>query len=217
MYRNRFNLRKVVAIAICLVGFSVSNVLAQNEKTDKGVVINGVKWATRNVDKPGTFVANPEDFGMLYQWNRRVGWSVTDPMINSDGGTDWDSTIPEGTMWKKSNDPSPVGWRVPTSGEIYKLLDTEKVTNEWTTLNGVNGRKFTDRISGKSIFLPAVGCRDGHGNGSLYGVGSISDYWSSTHTKSEYGDGAFSLSLHKNGVWNIGGLPNGFSVRPVAD
>jgi len=40
---------------------------------ETGVVINGVKWATRNVDKPGTFVANPEDFGMLYQWNRRVG------------------------------------------------------------------------------------------------------------------------------------------------
>jgi len=24
--------------------------------SDAGVVINGVKWATRNVDKPGTFV-----------------------------------------------------------------------------------------------------------------------------------------------------------------
>ena len=38
-----------------------------------GVVINGVRWATRNVDKPGTFAANPEDAGMLYQWNRKVG------------------------------------------------------------------------------------------------------------------------------------------------
>jgi len=39
-------------------------------------------------------------------------------MINSDGGTNWDATIPEGTIWKNSNDPSPVGWRVPTKEEI---------------------------------------------------------------------------------------------------
>ena len=52
MIKVRLNLRKVVAIAICLAGFSVSNVLAQDNTTDQGVVINGVKWATRNVGKP---------------------------------------------------------------------------------------------------------------------------------------------------------------------
>jgi len=38
---------------------------------DEGVVINGVKWATRNVAAPGTFAANPQDAGMFYQWNRK--------------------------------------------------------------------------------------------------------------------------------------------------
>jgi len=56
MLKIRLNLRKVIAIAICLVVFSVSDVLAQTSTTDKGVVINGVKsgseWTTVN-DKSG--------------------------------------------------------------------------------------------------------------------------------------------------------------------
>ena len=38
---------------------------------DEGVVINGVRWATRNVDMPGTFAETPESLGMLFQWNRK--------------------------------------------------------------------------------------------------------------------------------------------------
>ena len=41
--------------------------------TDVGVSIIGVTWATRNVDAPGKFAATPEDPGMFYQWNRKVG------------------------------------------------------------------------------------------------------------------------------------------------
>ena len=36
--------------------------------TDEGVVINGVKWATRNVGSTGTFVTNPQDYGEYYTW-----------------------------------------------------------------------------------------------------------------------------------------------------
>ena len=179
MLKVKLNLRKVIAIAICLAG--TATMFAQ----ETGVVINGVKWATRNVDKPGTFVTNPEDAGMFYQWNRRVGWSATDPMINSDGGIDWNSSISTGSnTWEKSNDPSPVGWRVPTLEEIKKLLDTEKVTNEWTSVNGVNGRKFTDKATGNSIFLPAAGFRNSNdgmlNDGMLNDVSLYNHYWSST-------------------------------------
>ena len=44
------------------------------------VTINGIRWATRNVDMPGTFVANREDAGMFFQRHKRVGWSSTDPL-----------------------------------------------------------------------------------------------------------------------------------------
>ncbi len=41
------------------------------------VLINGVLWATRNVDAPGTFAASPESTGMFYQWNSRIAWSAS--------------------------------------------------------------------------------------------------------------------------------------------
>ena len=34
------------------------------------VVINGVRWATRNVGFSGTFVSQPEDFGGYFTWNQ---------------------------------------------------------------------------------------------------------------------------------------------------
>jgi len=157
MIKVRQNLRKMVTIATCLavssMVFSSCGQSAKGTKVDlnsetkqeevdlssqeEGVVINGVKWATRNVDKPGTFAANPENAGMLFQWNRRVGWSATDPMINSNDGSTWDYSESTGTTWEKSNDPSPIGWRVPSSDEIRKLTDKDKVNSEWTTVNRI--------------------------------------------------------------------------------
>ncbi|MCL2328610.1 MAG: hypothetical protein FWC39_08890, partial [Bacteroidetes bacterium] len=122
--------------------------------TDTGVVINGVKWATRNVDAFGTFAATPESAGMFYQWNRPQAWNATDTIV-----TGWDNTLPTGTTWEKANDPCPTGWRVPTLEEqesLFKMFDTEegteKVTDEWTTQNGVIGRRFTDKATGASLF-----------------------------------------------------------------
>ena len=45
----------------------------EDENNGKGewVIINGVKWTTRNVDTHGHFVAKPEDFGGLFQWGRK--------------------------------------------------------------------------------------------------------------------------------------------------
>ena len=210
MIKVRQNLRKVVAIAICFAGSAT--MFAQ----ETGVVINGVKWATRNVDKPGTFVTNPEDAGMFYQWNRQVGWSATAPMINSDGGINWDTTESEGAIWKKSNDPSPIGWRIPTLDEINKLLDTDKVTSEWTFINAVKGRRFTDNATGNSIFLPAAGYRR-NVDGTLNYVGLYGLYWSSTQNDNT--GGAYGLNFYSDNVqshfWDF--KLNGFSVRSVTE
>ena len=181
---------------------------------DGWVLINGVKWATCNVDAPGTFAAAPESVGMFYQWNRKVAWSATDPMVNSNGGTTWDSSVPEGTEWTKANDPSPAGYRVPTFEEIESLLNTTYVTNEWTTQYGVFGRKFTDKSNGNSIFLPAVGYRNGS-DGTLYYAGSYGDYWSSTQLDS---GSAYDLFFYSNSAdWGNGNRKSGRSVRPVAE
>ena len=58
--------------------------------------------------------------------------------------------------------------------EFQELIDY--TTNEWTTINGVSGRKFT-ASNGNSIFIPAAGnCY----NGSVDDVGSYSFVWSSS-------------------------------------
>jgi uncharacterized protein (TIGR02145 family) len=212
-------------ISFCiLLTLSIFNSYAQNNNSkkettdpayhDEGVVINGVKWATRNVDKPGTFAAKPEDAGMFYQWNRKIGWSSTDPIINSDGGTNWDNSIPTGTTWEKANDPSPEGWRVPTLDEIKTLFDSDKVNLEWTTENGVNGRKFTDKISGNSLFLLAAGSRS-NSDGMLYETGFGGYYWSSTASGDSY---AYYLFFSSNDTLRISFYRGiGFNIRAVTE
>ena len=180
----------------------------------EGVIINGVKWATRNVDTPGTFAATPESFGMLYQWNRNIAWSVTNPMISSNGDTTWDRSFPTGTEWEKSNDPSPSGWRVPTLAEIQSLLDTDRVDNLWTTQNGVNGKRFTDKATGNTLFLPAAGGRTILGDAAIHS--SLNGrYWS--NMSNSYGVhylGFFSLYA---GSYSLNVHTSGFSVRSVAE
>ena len=177
----------------------MTEIVQATDTTDPGVVINGVRWATRNVDIPGTFAAKPEDPGMFYQWNRKIAWPTTGSV------TDWDSIIPVGNSWEIANDPSPQGWRVPTFKEIIiKLLDDKRVTNEWTVLNGVNGRKFTDKATGNSLFLPAVGYRGD--DGTLINTGTGGDYWSST---------VFFVAnyVYGLGFWDSKTICNGYEYR----
>ena len=141
---------------------------------DEGVVKKGVRWATRNVDMPGTFAETPECFGMLFQWNRIKGW-------NRDERGWWDNRhyIQAGTEWEKANDPCPQGWRVPTWEELRSL---RRVADEWITQNGVNGRLFG--TAPNQIFLPATDwhfcpyCSDANDDGDV----RAGAYWSSeTH------------------------------------
>ena len=175
---------------------------------DNGIKINGVTWATRNVDYPGTFAANPEDAGMLYQWNRKTGWSNTDPMTNSNGGNTWDSSSATGSTWEKANSPCPTGWHVPTYQEHASLISA---TNKKTTINGVNGYLFGN--DNNTLFLPQVAIRY-HSDGVLWTIDG--KYWNSRGNDSS---DAYYLYF-SNWLW-----PNittsyrafGFSVRCVKD
>jgi uncharacterized protein (TIGR02145 family) len=177
--------------------------------TDPGVLINGIRWATRNVDAPGTFAATPELTGMYYQWNRKIGWSSSDPMINSNGATTWDSSTPSGTEWEKANDPCPVGWRVPTHDEQVSLLISGSFG---ITQNGVTGQVFGS--GSNTVFLPAAGYRL-NSDGTLYLTGTYGLYWSSTQ-----GDSSNAYRLHfvsLNVGWDSGNRRNGFPVRCVKE
>ena len=155
-------MKKILIFTIFLLGFFV---FATNENptncptTDKGIVINGIRWATRNVDAPGTFAESPESPGMFFQWNRRRGW-------NTVGEEDWE--VIRGRRWEAQNDPCPTGWRVPTSNELCSLRD---VDSKWIILNGINGRFFGTYPH--QIFLPTSRHTVSFG-------GWLGHYWSSS-------------------------------------
>jgi uncharacterized protein (TIGR02145 family) len=211
MNKSKIEMKKaVITLSICIIANLTGFGQEKTPQTyDDGVIINGVKWATCNVDEASTFAPTPESAGKFYQWNRKKAWNATDQEV-----TDWDETTPEGTEWEKVNDPSPAGWRVPTSDEIKSLLDEEKVSIEWITQNGINGRKFTDKTTDKSIFLPAVGFRSIF-NGTLRTAGVYGYYWSSTQHDSDLADRFAFCNEYAN--WYYLSRKQGFSVRCVTD
>jgi hypothetical protein len=177
---------------------AICNVTVISLTTDPGVVIGSIRWATRNVDSPGTFAVFPESAGMFYQWNKRVGWAATGDVAG------WDNSGTTGTVWGKANDPCPAGWRVPTSSELTSLSN---VNAAWTMINGVTGRLF-GTASGQ-LFMPAAGFRF-FGDGALSRVGLSGSYWGSNITGGLFIDGDGSrVSLSILGV--------GRSVRCVAE
>ena len=122
---------------------------------EDGVLINGVVWAKCNVDNAGAFVENPEDYGGYYPWSEAL-------------------TV------------CPSGWRLPTKDELLINLADDyqmyNVTNVTTTVNGIKGRRFTDRVTGNNIFLPAAGyyVRAIAGQAEFVFVGLEGHYLSST-------------------------------------
>jgi len=101
------------------------------------------------------------------------------------------------------------GGRTPTYEEWQELLNN--TTSQWTTQNGVYGRRFTGS-NGNSLFLPAAGYRWGS---SLGDDGSYGGYWSSSlGTRYPYYAWYFYFSSDYQGMHyssRIGGL----AVRAV--
>jgi hypothetical protein len=127
-----------------------------------------------------------------------------------------------GTQWRCCNEgastPEEYGsyytfdqaqaYNPPSSDQLEALANNCSYT--WTTQNGVNGWKFTSKVNGGTIFLPAAGDA---WDGELYYVGSLGYYWSST-PGGEYS--AYSLLFYSGGVYaDYDDRDDGRSVRPV--
>ena len=174
---------------------------------ERGVFINGVCWAESNVDNPNTFADTPEAFGLLYQWNRKKGYSLKED-IDPDDWKLYDSYV----RWEAANNPCPADWRIPTIGEIYTLLDDLKVTREWGQQNGVYGMRFTDKLNGNTVFLPPAGRRSGAT--ASYQDDNSGWYWSST-VYAEKSVWAL-LFMDETFVYTSYFSPGAYSVRCVA-
>jgi uncharacterized protein (TIGR02145 family) len=173
----------------------------------EGVLINGIRWASSNVDKPGTFAKKPEDFGMYYQWGRQKGWDITGNEI------EWDSSVSTNTVWEKANDPCPTGWRIPTQ---YELRSLNEVGSTWETINGINGRLFG--TAPNEVFLPTAGIRFSQQvhNPPIDAVGTNGMYWGSTNNgPSELANGLGFLT--SSAGMTLFHRANGLSIRCVTE
>lgn len=188
------------------------------------VLINGNVWSTKNVDAPGTFAASPDALGMYYQFNRNVGYPTTPQAAPDNWPADYTN---DGTNWLPENDPSPEGWRVPTTAEMAALwtLGATWVTKAQTGFNtdgiiiGVpaavaqNATKDNLKQLG-CLFLPQGGWRkeDGViGNSWLCAVRSGSSL-SPTHGGMSLGDSGGYRDIWG---WGDGQKARAAMVRPV--
>jgi len=182
-----------------------------------GVLINGVTWATCNVESPGKFAPHPSAPGMFYQWNRRVGWSSKDPLANHEGGATWNNSTPTGNIWEKANDPCPTGWRVPTRNELQSLVTSGSF---WGELNGEFGCFFGN--GSQRAFFNAASYRIDAGQL----IGWLDDpyglYWSSTSFGSNYAynlffNNSYLMSGNSYAITEYIRRNWGFPVRCVAE
>jgi len=139
---------------------------------DEGVTINGVTWATRNVDAVGKFAENAGSAGMFYQWNNKKAWPATGPITGT-----WPTTPASGSTWTSANDPCPDDWKVPTQTELEKLL-AASVIKTFGTSHGKDGLWFGTASLPYQLFFPAYGERNS--DGVLTTDNNYGGYWSST-------------------------------------
>lgn len=187
---------------------------------------SGTRWANMNVG-----ANREEEYGLYFAWGETVGYTsdVNDGHYfykesykwwsDGVGWTKYCTKADEGIVDNKTvldpeDDAATVNWggkwHMPSPDEIRELLDN--TTSAWTTVNGVDGRKFTSKANGNSIFLPAAGYR---GDSELEAAGLMAFYLSSTITEGNPTD-SYWLEIDSDGA-KLGDDDRGIgcSVRPV--
>ena len=171
---------------------------------------SGTQWACCNV---GADI--PVGYGGLYAWGEiteKEDYSISsykhydshslsyNNLGDSISGTEWDIAT---TSW--SNE-----WQMPTLNQYRELYDN--TDSQWTTIQGVSGRKYVGK-NGAMIFMPAAG---GCSYDKPFGKGTDGYYWTATQ-HSGYAGRAYMYSFGQ--VGHGGCVPDarctGLSVRPV--
>ena len=199
-----------------------------HEYVDLGLP-SGTLWATCNIG-----ANSPEEYGDYFAWGETEGYNsgktyfdwgtykwckgsnTTMTKYCNNGNWGSEGFTDELTELELEDDAAYVNWGpawcMPSIDQFDELISSSNTTTEWTTENGVNGRKITSKTNGNSIFLPAAGVRS---QSSLDYVGLHSNYWSRTLYTStpEWGhDLNFSSDNIHTSVYD---RCYGQSVRPV--
>ena len=192
---------------------------------------SGTKWATTNVG-----AEKPEDFGLFFAWGETQGYTAEDVEKGVKQFSVSDYKLCGGSLstLTKYNNNSSYGTvdtlttleqvddaayqsdntcRMPTRADFEELIDN--TTSTWETLNDVNGRRFTSKINGNSIFVPAISY---YSNGLIDSIGVDGYLWSSSLYESS-SKSAWYLIFNSGIVsvynYDYGYRYYGFTVRAV--
>lgn len=197
---------------------------SDHEWVDLGLP-SGTLWAACNVG-----ATKPEDYGDYFAWGETIGYNGGKTTFNwstykycsGSANTIWKyctessyGTVDNKKELEPADDAATVNWgsdwQMPSLNQLNELNNSRYTTTEWTTINGVYGRKITSKSNLKSIFLPAAGYRDGT---SLSSTGS-NGYWSRSLGAGNSGYGYY-LRFGSGDVGTYGSYRYyGRSVRPV--
>ena len=183
---------------------------------------SGTKWAPFNIGATA-----PEEYGDYFAWGEiepksTYSWSNYKFTTTNDGSSFTKYTI-DGTTELEDADDVAVqlwggDWQMPTIAEWQELIDN--CSWEWqkkgnTTFGGVAGYKVTSKkegYTGKYIFLPAAGFRDG---ADLIIAGSVGDYWSRSLYTNGSSNARFLFFDSGGERTSYANRYNGISVRAV--
>ena len=133
-----------------------------------------VKWADRNIG-----ARTPSDIGHYYAWGeiktKRDYSDETYQFIDDGAYIDIGQDI-AATEYDVAAMQLGKGWRMPTMYEVAELFSL--CLKDIEERDGIIGVKFVGP-NGRSIFIPAGGCKVGKEKGD---VGEFGFYWTSTRT-----------------------------------
>lgn len=205
--------------------FSVRGVFKPIEFVDLGLE-SGTKWMKYNIG-----ATSESDYGLYFQYGDTVGHDSSEAASYSSwstcpangGNSDYNETA--FTTWQTAhltngilNNDVDAAYvhtegqaKMPTQAQLAELL--EGTNHEWTSVNGVNGRKFSNKNDAtKYIFIPASGYYlDSASGGFNVGV----NIWSSSINTSEIYS-TYYMNTRSDIYRMTSGSPrNGFAIRGV--
>ncbi len=167
---------------------------------------SGTKWATCNVGAD-----SPTADGDYFAWGETTPKSIyTEENSRTYGDSSYNHEISGNSNLDAASANWGNRWKLPTEAQMQELIDN--CDSEWTSINGVNGRLFTSKRNGKSIFLPAAGWRN---SSVLEYRGEDGNYWSGSPDESYSNIAYYLYFLDSNVRVGWSGRNGGLVVRGV--
>ena len=229
--RKIFTLTTILFAAFSFVSCSSDDdddkndvVTDNHEYVDLGLP-SGTLWATCNVG-----ASKPEEFGDYFAWGEiepKETYGFDNYKWGNEKMTKYcafkeNGMVDNKTILDSEDDAATANWGskwcTPSYEQILELMNSENTTQEWTTLNDVNGLLITSKKNGNTIFLPATGIRN---DGSFVYGGITGGYWSRSLMFDNDNDSnasdtaiAFFFQLPRQ-WWGNYYRRSGFAIRPV--